>query len=131
VHGEAELRGGADEKAKLDWWILSRFVSPRCAGSVECNCLRFHGLTPEVTTFRRAARATNCVANGYGESPQRHYALAGGVPTVRSRSASGDLPWKRERTSRRKKVGVVGNVRIADDAPRRNVSIVSVTLSST
>ena len=57
---ELGVRGGkewGDERAKLDWRILLRFMSPRCAGYGEHGWLEFHGLTPEATTCRRAARA--------------------------------------------------------------------------
>ncbi len=52
-----------DEILEQVWWVLLRFVSPRCAGFEGCDWLKFHGLTPEAMSLRRAARATKCATN--------------------------------------------------------------------
>ena len=67
-------RPWGDERAKLDWRILLRFVSPRCAGSGEHRWLEFHELTPEATTCRHAARATKRAT----DSEQRRRCKASG-----------------------------------------------------
>ena len=52
---EQQRAGGVgDEKAEVVWWIVLRFVWPRCVGSGKCNWLEFRGLVGVVLCIVRA-----------------------------------------------------------------------------